>query len=571
MTSATLEADGEKLLHHLETNPNNGAAYDALGIFALDNQSAPEAIDLFSKAIQLDGPVPRYCAHLGEAFARLGDYRRASACVGQALVGEPTSSDLRWAYANLLHLHGENDQAAKNYEILVAQSPRHSEAWFNLGVTRSLQKRKDEARRAYEQAVGITPTYAEAWNNLALLEVEAADLNAAEACYRRALLVRPDYRDALYNFAVLLQEEGRMPEAISIYERLVAIDSGFSEAHNNLGNCYMKMNRLSEAQNQYVETLAIHASHREAPMNLGIVSLLMGDYARGWAGYEHRLTQNDAIPQNWKIPRWDGKLRKGASILVHSEQGMGDTIHFARYLHLLTNAGMLVDVFCQPQLESLFVNFPGIRRCSSSLEALTADPLNPIDWQLPFPSLPHLFRTRLETIPSPSAYLKVSAGNLESWRQVFAELPTAKRRIGLVWQGNPKHRNDHNRSLSLHLLDELLSTPGHQFLSLQKGLTRNSLPESIIDLAPLLVDFNETAAAIECLDLVISVDTAVTHLAGALGKPVWTLLPYAPDWRWLLFRDDSPWYSSMRLFRQPIPDDWPSVIREVKRSLLDPL
>ena len=572
MTAATIQADGEKLLHRLEINPHDGAAYDALGIFALDHQSTTEAIDLFSKAIQLDGPVPRYCAHLGEAFARLGDYRRASACIGQALVGEPGSNELRWAYANLLHLDGENDQAAKNYEILVAQSPRHSEAWFNLGVTRSLQKRQDEARRAYEQAVSVTPSYAEAWNNLALLEVEAADLSAAEACYRRALLVKPDYRDALYNFAVLLQEAGRLPEAISIYERLISVDAGFSEAHNNLGNCYMKMNRLAEAQNQYVETLAIHASHREAPMNLGIVSLLMGDYARGWAGYEHRLTQHDAVPRNWKIPLWDGQLRNGASILVHSEQGMGDTIQFARYLSLLTGAGMLVDVFCPPQLESLIAAIPGIRRCSSSPDFLAALDSSPaIDFQLPFPSLPYRFRTSLETIPSPSAYLKADPQSRENWCQAFAAMPPAKRRVGLVWQGNPKHRNDHNRSLPPHLLEDLLSAPGHQFLSLQKDIPRGSVPESIADLSPLLADFNQTAAAIECLDLVISVDTAVTHLAGALGKPVWTLLPYAPDWRWLLYRDDTPWYSSMRLFRQPIPGDWPSVIREIKRSLLDPL
>ena len=194
-----------------------------------------------------------------------------------------------------------------------------------------------------------------------------------------------------------------------------------------------------------------------------------------------------------------------------------------------------------------------------------------VDWQLPFPSLPHLFRTRLETIPSSSAYLEADPQSFANWCQVFAELPAAKRRVGLVWQGNPKHRNDHNRSLPLHLLEDLLSTPGHQFLSLQKGIPRTSLPEPIVDLSPLLVDFSQTAAAIECLDLVISVDTAVTHLAGALGKPVWTLLPYAPDWRWLLYREDSPWYSSMRLFRQPIPGDWPSVLREVKRSLLDPL
>ena len=564
MTTTIFEAHGSQLLQRLERNPNDGPAYDALGMLALDHQSAGEAIDLFSKAIQVDGALPAYCAHLGEAFARIGDYRRASACVGQALVGEPSSVDLRWAYANLLHLQGDNERAAKNYELLVAQAPRHAEAWFNLGVTRVLQSRPDQARRAYEHAVAISPTYAEAWNNLALLEVASGDLTAAEACYRRALLVKPDYRDALYNFAVLLQEEERLQEAVSINERLLAIDPAFSEAHNNLGNCYLKLNRLAQAQNEYLETLAIHASHREAPMNLGLASLLMGDFARGWAGYEHRLAQRENEKRDWKIPRWNGKLRSGESILVHTEQGFGDTIQFVRYLRFLQQGGMKVHVFCQEAIQPLLASVPGLMSCSARIEDIGI-----VDWQVPFPSLPHCFGTRLETIPREVPYLAVDIQRALDWQKVFGELPQTGRRVGLAWQGNPKHRNDRNRSLSLGVLGGLLDSPGIQFLGLQKGIGQAAIPKGIFDLSPLLVDFGETAAAILGLDLVISVDTAVAHLAGALGKPVWTLLPYAPDWRWLLHRDDSPWYPSMRLFRQPIAGDWASVIREVKTALAD--
>lgn len=564
MNTSQIEAQGQRLLRRIEKNPKDGAAYDALGLIALDHQSAGEAIELFSKAIHLDGPVPAYCAHLGEAFARLGDYRSASACIGQALVGEPSSPDLRWAYANLLHLQGDTEQAARNYELLVAQSPRHAEAWFNLGVTRALQQRPDEARRAYEQTVQISPTYAEAWNNLALLEISAGNLSAAEACYRRALLVKPDYRDALYNFAVLLQEEERLQEAVTINERLIAIDPGFSEAHNNLGNCYLKLNRLAEAQNQYLETLAIHASHREAPMNLGLASLLMGDFSRGWAGYEHRLAQREIEKWDWKIPRWDGKIRPGENLLVHAEQGFGDSIMFARYLRPLLDSGMRVHLFCQPAIQPLLGAIPGLERCVTTIEEL-----EPVDWQAPFPSLPYCFRTRLETIPHDVPYLSVDADRLEAWRRLYAELPRKGRRIGLVWQGNPNHRNDRNRSLPAGQLAPLLDLPGFQFLSLQKGGDRSQIPPGIQDLSPLLSNFAETAAAIDGLDLVISVDTAVAHLAGSLGKPVWTLLPYAPDWRWLLYRDDSPWYPTMRLFRQPIAGDWDSVIREVSRALKD--
>ena len=572
MTTEMLEAHGERLLQRLEQNPNDGEAYDQLGLIALDHQSVSEAIDLFGKAIQLDGPKPGYCAHLGEAFARIGDYRRASACIGQALVAEPSSSDLRWAYANLLHLQGDNEQAAKNYELLVAQSPRNAEAWFNLGVTRALQRQSDLARRAYEQATSIHPMYAEAWNNLALLAVSDGDLAAAESYYRRALLASPGYRDALYNFAVLMQDEERLQEAVSINERLIAIDPGFAEAHNNLGNCYLKLNRLAQAQNEYQEALAIHASHCEAPLNLGLTALLMGDYARGWAGYEHRLAQRDADGRNngglakrdWKIPRWKGKLTAGESILVHAEQGFGDTIQFARYLPMLAQGGMRVHVYCQPAIRPLLASISGVERCFTDV-----DDLEIVDWQVPLPSLGYCFQTRLESIPQTVPYLSVDMHRAADWRRLYAELPKKGTRIGLVWQGNPKHRNDRNRSLPMGALGSLLDAPGSHFLGLQKGVGRVAVPEGVFDLSKLLTDFGETAAAVLSLDLVISVDTAVAHLAGALGKPVWTLLPYAPDWRWLLHREDSPWYPTMRLFRQPMAGDWASVIGDVKRALAE--
>lgn len=562
MTTSQVEQQGQVLLQRLERNPLDAAAYDALGVIALDHQSTREAIDLIGKAIRIEGPVPAYCAHLGEAFARLGDYRSASACLGQALVGQPESADLRWAYANLLHLHGDAEAAASNYERLVRQAPRHADAWFNLGVTRGLQKRFTDARSAYEQAVLLMPNFAEAWNNLALLDIEAGNPAAAEACYRRALLVKPDYRDALYNFAVLLQDQERLQEAITINERLLGLEPGFAEAHNNLGNCYMKLNRLAEAQTQYLETLAIHASHREAPMNLGLSSLLMGDFAQGWVGYEHRLAQRDIEQWNWKIPRWDGKPRPGEQILLHAEQGFGDSIHFVRYAHELIAAGMKVHIFCQPALLPVLASIPGLDRCVSSV-----DHLEPVDWQVPLPSLPYCFRTRPDTIPSEVPYLYVSTVSHANWQRLYTEMPQKGRRVGLVWKGNPNHRNDHNRSIPFATMAPLLELEGMQFLSLQKGAERGLVPKHVLDFGPLLTDFGETAAAIHGLDLVIAVDTSVAHLAGALGKPVWTLLPYAPDWRWMLHRTDSPWYPTMRLFRQPIPGDWQSVIREVSTEL----
>jgi tetratricopeptide (TPR) repeat protein len=566
MSTQILEQRGAHLLARLEKNPQDAAAYDALGLLAMDAEAADQAVGFIRTAIAIDGPVPAYCSHLAEAFARLGDYPSAAACLGQALTAEPHNEGFQWAHANLLYLSGDLSGAVRGYQSLLARRPRHAEAWFNLGVTHMQAHQINAARDAYHQAVSIHPTYAEAWNNLALVELAAGQPAAAEAAYRRALLARPDYRDALYNFAILLQDQDRLLEAVSINERLLEVDPSFGEAHNNLGNCYLKLNRVREAQQAYLDTLAVQATHREAPMNLGLAYLLSGDLARGWAGYEHRLAQRDIEAWDWKIPRWDGVIRPGQSILVHAEQGFGDTIHFSRYLPLLLDGGMKVHVFCQAPLQALLSSINGLSRCVSRLEHL-----EPTDWQVPFPSLPYCFRTDLDTIPSAVPYLRVEMQRLCAWSRLMAELPDRGKKIGLVWQGNRNHPNDHNRSLPPEALQPLLALEGFHFLGLQKGWDRQRQPAGLFDLSPLLSDFSETAAAIQCLDLVISVDTAVAHLAGALGKPVWILLPFAPDWRWLLNRDDSPWYPTMRLFRQPLAGDWTSVISQVTQALRESL
>lgn len=563
MNSAATLAYGEQLLRQMQSNPSSGAAFHSLAIVAIEHGNNSEAINLLAHAIHLDGPIPQYCATLAEAFAKAGDFSRAATCLAQALEGDPKSETLRLAYANILHLSGNHLAAAVQYELIARVHPDHAEAWFNLGVVRTILGDIDAALDAYRNAVHARPHYPEAWNNLALLEYSRRDYNACEASYRRALLVNPDYQDALYNFAFLLQEQERLQEAVSVYERLIARNPEIAEAQNNLGNTYLKLNRIADAQRCYQETLALNASHKEAPWNLGFASLLAGDYAQGWVGYEQRLAQHEIERREWSVPRWNGRLVPGQRILVHHEQGLGDTIQFARYLPLLSRSGMLVEVLCQKPLVSLFEGTPGVVLCSSDPDAFT-----PGDWQVPFPSLGYHFRTRLDNIPNQVPYLMGRPDRLENWQQLFAQLPPAKLRVGLAWQGNPLHRNDHNRSLPVSFLNELLDIEDCQFLSLQKGAAPASIPSGIKDLGPLLVDFADTAAAVQCLDLVISVDTSVTHLAGAFGRPTWTLLPYSPDWRWLLHRSDSPWYPSMRLFRQPVPGDWASVMREVKREIV---
>ncbi len=455
MTTQSFELRGAALLAQLEANPQDADAYDAMGLFAMDAQQPEQAIGLIRTAIAIAGPLPSYCAHLGEAFARVGDHSSAAACLGQALDAEAHNEAYLWAHANLLFLSNDLVAAAIAYERLLALRPRHAEAWFNLGVTRMQTRDWAKARDAYHQAVSIHPIYAEAWNNLALVELNAGDPAAAEACYRRALLAKPDYRDALYNFAVLLQDQERLLEAIAINERLIAVDPSFGEAHNNLGNCYLKLNQVREAQQAYLNTLAVQASHREAPLNLGLATLLSGDLARGWAGYEQRLVQRDIDAWDWKIPRWDGTPRSGESILVHAEQGFGDTIHFARYLPLLLEAGMKVHVFCQPALVRLLASVNGLSRCVSQLEHL-----DPVDWQVPFPSLPYCFRTELASIPASLPYLRVDIERL------LADHPGLRERYAIEKPGSRRFLiHDVPTTFGTSTTPTAPTTPGSQPLS----------------------------------------------------------------------------------------------------------
>ncbi len=562
--TAELYAHGEALLARLEADPSDSACYASLGQIAMASGAYQDAVMFLGRAIQIEGPNPAYCVRLAESLSCLGENARALLCLEEA-IRHADGRDLRFTLANFYYLENRYEEAKREYRRIVERDPFDAEAWFHLGVLHTMNSELDEACHAYSEAVASRPNYAEAWNNLALIEHARKRLDAAEKSYRHALTANPNYRDALYNFALLLQQQERIQEAVVLYERLLGLHPDFAEAHNNLGNCYLKLNRTGAAKSHYAETLSLQATHKEAPWNLGFASLLDGELESGWLGYEYRLAQRKVDPRRWQAPRWNGRMEAGSRILIHHEQGLGDTIQFARYLHLLVRGGMNVDVLCQEPLLPLLSRIPGLKTCTQELSEL-----RPGDWQAPFPSLPYHFRTGLQSIPAEVPYLSVDPAKVREWKNVFAAMPEGKK-VGVVWQGNPKHENDRNRSvpaiLLASLLESLVDSRGFQFCSLQKGVARESMPAGLTDLGRLFQDFGDTAAAVLNLDLVISVDTSVAHLAGAMGKPVWVLLPYAPDWRWMLHRSDSPWYPSARLFRQSMPGDWSSVMRQVRTSL----
>ena len=384
------------------------------------------------------------------------------------------------------------------------------------------------------------------------------------------MAARPDYADALYNRGNALKLLKRYEESLASYDRAVALQPNHADAHNNRGQVLRELGRYNEALASYDRALALRPHHVMAHCNAAALRLLTGDFGRGWVHYEWRWLKKSVVPtkRNFSQPAWSGGDRlSGKTILIHSEQGLGDTIQFARYVPLIAAGGAQVIFEVQKPLQELMTGLAGAAKIAAK-----GGPLPQFDLHCPLLSLPLAFGTRLETIPSDNAYLRVPPRHLAEWQ---SRLSGARHpRIGLVWSGNPGHERDGERSIGLRALLPMLDTlsAAASFVSLQKDVRAEDaaiLKEraDIVDYGPALRDFSDTAALVSQLDLVISVDTSVAHLAGALGKPVWILLTYFPDWRWLLGRDDSPWYPTARLFRQNGTGTWDDVIVRLCQAL----
>ncbi|MFH1028674.1 MAG: tetratricopeptide repeat protein, partial [Pseudomonadota bacterium] len=396
---------------------------------------------------------------------------------------------------------------------------------------------------------------------------EAGDLVGAESCFRQIVEQHPDLPDPQYSLGVVLQLQGRLPEAISHYRAATALDPGFVKAHYNLANALLHSALYRDAIESAKTTIKYDPMHADAHWLLGMLLLQCGDFANGWREYEWRWKASGFTSRTPDLGcrQWDGSPLVGRTLLIHMEQGRGDMIQFIRYASLAAGMGGQVVVCALPELVSLLATVDGI-----SLVVDRNGTLPVFDVHIPVQSLPYVFGTILETVPANVPYLRPDPVKVAEWQRLF---PDGRRfRIGLVWQGTPTHRNDHNRSCPLSEFVPLSGLAGVDFYSLQIGTGSeqiHGMPEcmTVVDLTGRIQDFSDTAAMIANLDLVISVDTAVAHLAGALGKPVWTMLPYVPEWRWLLGRDDSPWYPGMRLFRQTAPGDWKSVFCKLKNVL----
>jgi len=468
----------------------------------------------------------------------------------------------------LHHKAGRLAEAEKIYRQVLVREPDHADALHLLGVVAIETGRPQMAVELIRRATAVCSTNAFYHSNLGNALTDLGQLDQALISYRQAVLLQPESAEVHYNLGVALQRNGQLDEAIAAYRQAVGLKPDLAAAHRNLAVALKGNGQLDEAIASYREALRLKPDDARTHNNLALALLTRGDFQEGWEEHEWRWKCRDfpSPPRNFVQPQWDGCALEGRTLLLHAEQGLGDAIQFIRYLPLVEQRGGRIIIECQVELQRL------LRSMAGNWQIVVPSQPSPVfDLHCPLLSLPRVFGTNLANIPHPVAYLHADAEDARSWQNRLAsDSPLMK--VGLAWAGSPAHRNDCNRSMRLAKLAPLGQLPGARLFSLQKGkeaAEAKTLPPGmeLVDWTQELKDFADTAALIANLDLVIAVDTAVVHLAGAMGKSVWTLLPFASDWRWLMEREDSPWYPSMRLFRQPSIGDWDSVIARVVEAL----
>jgi tetratricopeptide (TPR) repeat protein len=521
---------------------------------------------------------------LGVLRQQQGRSVEALQLIAAALRTNPQSADALANYGLALDALKRQEEALASFDRALALDRDHVNALNNRGLTLKALGRTAEAMASWDRALAVDPDHFDSLHNRGNALHDAKRHVEALVDYDKALAVRPDHADILNNRGGSLEELGRFEEAIECYDRAIKAGLGVTEVHVNKGNALVALHRFEEALASYAAARAIEPDRPEVRWSEGLVRLRMGDFAEGWRGYQWRWLKADWADRRRRFsqPLWLGEEPLARrTILLHAEQGLGDTLQFVRYAPLVACRGAKVILEVQPALKTLLSAVEGVAAVAGQGEALPA-----FDLHCPLMSLPLAFGTELGTVPADIPYLRAPPDRLANWRNRLARGPAnasapAMRlapgaggapRVGIAWAGNPAHRTDRYRSIALDRFAALFDLPGVTFVGLQKDSTaaqkavlRNRA--NVIDLGDAFDDFADTAALIATLDLVVAVDTAVAHLAGAMGKPVWILLPFSADFRWLIERDDSPWYPSARLFRQRRIGDWDDVIERVREAL----
>ncbi|HUY35433.1 MAG TPA: FkbM family methyltransferase [Pirellulales bacterium] len=587
----------------LELKPGDPEVLNNLGLTLLKQDHKDEAERAFREILRLKPDDVKARRSLHDLLRAAGRVEELVASQREAVGNQADSVPARMELAVTLLDRRRPDEAALILEEVLRLKPDAAEAHNNLGMARAAAGRREDAIACYRRAVAIKPDFAQAHNNLGIALRQQGQLEAAVASCREAVRLRPDLPEGHNNLGSALEESGRMDEAVaSLAEalrlrpdfakahnnlgiafwhqgrldeaiascrRAIELMPDLSEAHNNLGNVLRDEGRLDEALGSYEQAIAIKSDYADPYWNRSLVRLLQGDLTPGWADYEWRWKLPSFVVRKTDRPKWDGSALEGRTLLIDTEQGLGDSIQFIRYAPWVRQRGGRVHVVCPKALLRLLSSCAGIDQLLPQ-----GDPIPPFDTYTPLLSLPYILGTTLDTIPAEVPYLAADAELIEGWRGELASLAGFK--IGIAWQGSPKNRTDRLRSIPLAEFEPLARVPGARLLSLQKGLGSEQVAAlkgrfDCIDLAARLDNesgpFMDTAAVMRHLDLVITCDSAMAHLAGALAVPVWIALPFSPDWRWMLARDDSPWYPTARLFRQQKLGQWAPVFERMAREL----
>lgn len=498
-----------------------------------------------------------------EEIHQLIDAGRLEEAAQKCLQGLNQTSDTEYTYLLAVIRAQQNrfEEAIQLCEDATQKLPERVDIAYSLGVIYFSANNLERAVAAWQRANNIDPNHQDVLFNTAVGLSQLGRENESLQLYERLIETNPKNEMALYNLANLKVRMNEAESALPLFQRLIDLNSDFEAGWVNFGLATQRAGNFKNAHDYFNRAILLSPESVEAHWNLSHLLLIQGHWHDGFAEYEWRLKRPEAPKPDWSQPAWDGAPAADKTVLLWVDQGVGDAIQFLRYARFVAERVSSVILRCQEPLTSLAKTVPGIDHVVS-----TEDPLPAFDIHAPLMSLAHLLDQSEPSNSWQGAYV--------SPQRVFnVDAPQNVKRIGLVWAGNPAHRNDTNRSCSLSALHRLLNIPDTTFFSLQVGPGRDAVLTtseftSIIDLAPQLNDFADTAAAIDALDLIISVDTAVAHLSGALGKPTWLMLPAIdPDWRWLLEHQDTAWYPSLRLFRQTSPGDWASVVVEMESEL----
>ncbi|WP_114814340.1 tetratricopeptide repeat protein [Paraburkholderia kururiensis] len=550
----------------LTVDPRSFESFYNLGNVLRDLQRYARALHNYERALEIAPNHPEILSVRGLTLVDLGRVKEALASFNEAIATRPDFVEALYNSAVALERLGRSQESMQRCDRVLALDSRHSKARATRGNALLSLQRYEEALSEYARALEMEPGATDVLCNQGTALHRLQRYEAALYSYDAALAANQEFAEAWCNRGNVLQDMHRYEDALQSFDRAISINPKYAIAWFNRGSVLLEMLRFDEALEAFDRAIACDPNYSDAHFAQGFIYLRQGDLARGWPKYEWRL-RDPKSEHNERIfsqPRWTGvEPLDGRTLLVHAEQGFGDTVQFCRYAQQLRDAGARVVLEVQPALRSLMASLQGPAQVIAR-----GEPLPAFDYHCPLLSLPYAFQTDLSSIPGSTPYLHADPALVEKWAGMLGL--RHRPRVGLAWSGNPEHRNDRNRSIEFATLLPLLR-PDIDWISLQKVVRDRDA--ALLDAAPVrtfdtdIRDFSDTAAIMQSLDLIISVDTAVAHLAGALNRPVWILVTHLSEWRWMSEREDSPWYPSARVFRQPAPGRWADVVEQVQAAI----